>query len=124
MRSVLICVGLSVCFVCAMAATSVHHVPTGLTVIMDFRGAHSDPSVREMESESDKILKTTGLKLDWRLRDETAGQAYPDLVVMTFNGTCRFNQQTRVYTQSGPLASTATTDHIIQSFGQVDCDHV
>src|SRR4051812_33679531 len=117
MRSVLICVVLTFCLVFAMAATATRHIPSGLTVILDFRGAHSDPSVREMERESGNILKTTGLKLDWRLRDQTAGQVYPDLVVMTFNGSCKFSQTQRVYNERGPLASTKTTDHIIQSFG-------
>jgi hypothetical protein len=110
--------------VLTMAANSSHSIPSGLTVIMDFRGTHSDPSIREMERESGSILKSAGMKLDWRLRDQTNGQAYPDLVVMTFNGACKFDAPTRVFDEQGPLASTKTTDHLIQSFGQVDCDHV
>jgi hypothetical protein len=124
MRSVLICVLLTICLVFGMAATTASRIPSGLTVILDFRGAHSDPSVREMERESGSILKTTGMKLDWRLRDQTGGEAYPDLVVMTFNGSCKFDPAPRIYDESGPLASTTTTNHVIQPFGQVDCDHV
>jgi hypothetical protein len=124
MRRVLICVLLTVCLVFVLAATASSPIPSGLTVILDFKGVHSEPSIREMERESGSILQTTGLKLDWRLRNQTAGQAYPDLVVMTFNGTCKFNPVPRNYEALGPLASTTTTDHKIQSFGQVDCDHV
>ena len=124
MRPVLICVALTVGFVFAMSATSTHRIPSGLTVIMDFRGVHSDPSIREMERESGSILKNAGVKLDWRLRDQTDGQAYSDLVVMTFNGACQFDRSARVYDALGPLASTKTTDHRIESFGEVDCDHV
>jgi len=124
MRPVLICAGLTICLVFAMAATVVHSVPSRLTVILDFKGAHSDRSVREMESESANILKTTGLKLDWRLRNQTGGEAYQDLVVMTFNGSCKFDPAPRIYDELSPLASTGTTDHVIQPFGQVDCDHV
>jgi hypothetical protein len=124
MRPVLICVFLTACLVFTMAANATHSIPPGLTVILDFKGAHSDPSIREMERESGNILNTTGLKLDWRLRNQTAGQAYPDLVVMTFNGVCKFDPAPRNYDQLGPLASTKTTDHKIQSFGEVDCDHV
>ena len=124
MRPVLICVFLAVCLAFTVAATATHPIPSGLTVILDFRGAHSEPSIREMERETGSILKATGLKLDWRLRDQTAGEAYPDLVVMTFNGTCKFNPASRNYDGQSPLASTKTTDHVIQSFGQVDCDHV
>jgi hypothetical protein len=124
MRSVLICVLLTVCLVFAMAATATSSIPSGLTVILDFKGIHSEPSIREMERESGSILQTTGLKLDWRLRNQTGGQAYPDLVVMTFNGVCKFDPAPRNFDSLGPLASTTTTDHKIQSFGQVDCDHV
>ena len=113
MRPVLICVFLAVCLAFTVAATATHPIPSGLTVILDFRGAHSEPSIREMERETGSILKATGLKLDWRLRDQTAGEAYPDLVVMTFNGTCKFNPASRNYDGQSPLASTKTTDHVI-----------
>lgn len=124
MRRISICVLLTACLAFLLAATSHSPVPSGLTVILDFKGVHSEPSIREMERESGSILQTTGLKLDWRLRNQTAGQAYPDLVVMTFNGSCKFDPAPRIYDEAGPLASTNTTDHKIQSFGQVDCDHV
>lgn len=124
MRPVLICVLLTVCLVFVMAATGSAPVPSGLTVIMDFRGIHSEPSVREMERESGSILQNTGLKLDWRLRAQADEHVYPDLVVMRFNGTCKFDPAPKAYDEQGPLASTTTTDHVIQSFGQVDCDHV
>lgn len=124
MRSVLFCATLAVSFVVAMAATTPRGTPKGLTVVMDFKGAHSEPSIREMERESGTILKSTGLKLDWRLRNQTDGETYRELVVMTFNGTCKFDRNVRAYNPRGPLASTRTTDHVIQPFGQVDCDHV
>ncbi len=124
MRPVLICAILTVSLALALVATVNHPIPSGLTVVLDFRGAHSDPSIREMESETSNILKTTGLKLDWRLRNEASRETYPDLVVMTFKGSCKFDMSPRVYDEPGPLASTKTTDHQIQSFGQVDCDHV
>ncbi len=58
MRPVLICALITVCLVYSVAATASRPVPSGLTVIMDFRGAHSDNSIREMESESATILKS------------------------------------------------------------------
>jgi hypothetical protein len=124
MRPVLICVLLALGLVFAMAATTSAPVPSALTVILDFRGAHSEPSIREMERESGSILNTTGLHLDWRLKSQVKGEIYPDLVVMEFNGSCKFNPAPRFYDETGPLASTKTTDHQIQSFGEVDCDHV
>lgn len=124
MRSVPIYPLLAACLAFAAVATATSHIPSRLTVILDFRGAHSDSSVLEMERESGSILKTTGLKLDWRSRDDAPNGAYPNLVVMTFNGTCKFEPAPQLYDEAGPLASTRTMNHEIQSFGQVDCDHV
>src|ERR1700675_2028820 len=117
MRPVLICLLSAVCVVFVTAATAPSRIPSGLTVILDFRGIHSDSSILEMERESGSILKTTGLKLDWRSRDDAPKSAYPNLVVMTFNGTCKFEPTPQAYDKSGPLANTKTTNHIIQSFG-------
>lgn len=124
MRSVLICTLLTVCVALGLAATSGHPIPSRLTVIMDFRGLHSDPTIREMERETGNILKTTGLILDWRLRKDAFKESYADLVVMTFTGACRFDREPRVYDELGPLASTNTSNNQILPFGQVDCDHV
>jgi len=124
MRPVLICVFLVVGLGFAVTATTRSPIPSALTVILDFRGAHSDSSIREMELESGSILKTTGLRLDWRLKNQAKGEIYPNLVVMEFNGSCKFDPAPRNYDELGPLASTKTTDHEIQSFGEVDCDHV
>src|ERR1700749_3726255 len=109
MRSVLFCAVLAISFVFAMTANSPDgKMPHGLTVIMDFKGTSSEPSIREMEHESGNILKSTGLKLDWRLRNQTSGQSYSELVVMTFNGACKFDRSLRSYDELGPLASTKT----------------
>jgi hypothetical protein len=124
MRPALICALLTVCLVFLLAATVSSPLPAGLTVILDFRGAHSDPSIKEMERESSTIMKTTGVHLDWKLRNQAAADTYPDLVVMTFKGSCRFDPTARIYDELGPLGSTKTTDNEIQPFGQVDCDHV
>lgn len=124
MRPVLTCALLAVGLVVGLTATTSRSIPSGLTVVLDFRGVHSDRSIREMEHESASILKSAGMKLNWRLRSQIGQDSYPDLVVMTFKGSCKFDPAPRVYDELGPLASTLTTDHQIQPFGQVDCDHV
>ena len=124
MRPLLICASMAACLVVGLTAKTARPLPSGLTVVLDFHGAHSERSIREMERESSAILKTTGTQLDFRLRSQVGQDSYPDLVVMTFNGACRFDPVPRVYDELGPLASTLTTDHQIQPFGQVDCDHV
>ena len=64
------------------------------------------------------------MKLDWRLRDQTAVAGVSGSGRHDVQRRCQFDHAPRAYDERGPLASTKTTDHIIQSFGQVDCDHV
>jgi hypothetical protein len=94
-----------------------------LTIILDFKGAHSGASVSEMERESGLIMKSSGLQLDWRLAGDQSLH-YNNLVVMTFRGTCGFGPPSRRYYEPGPYASTKITDGEVQPFGDVDCDRV
>lgn len=98
--------------------------PSVLTVILDFKGPHSRLSLDEMERESGRILKSSGVKLAWRLVGEDPFASYDDLVVMTFKGACEYQPASPRYDELGPLAVTRVTDGEIQPFGEVDCDHV
>jgi hypothetical protein len=93
-----------------------------MTVILDFKGAHSGASVSEMEREAGLIMKSSGVQLDWRLPGEALH--YNILVVMTFRGSCGFGPPSRRYYEPGPYASTKITDGEVQPFGEVDCDRV
>src|SRR5256885_13639000 len=93
-----------------------------LTVILDFKGSHSTVSVAEMERESGRILKSTGVKLAWRMRDADPSASYNDLVVMTFKGSCEFEPAPPRYDELGPYALTRTSDGEVQPFGEVNCD--
>jgi len=59
-----------------------------LTLVLDFKGPHSAQTVREMQRETETILKDSGLHLDWRLREDAAKASYDDLVVLQFQGSC------------------------------------
>ena len=98
--------------------------PSVLTVILDFKGPHSRTSVREMERESGRILQSSGVKLDWHMLGDDPYASYPDLVVMTFRGACRYEPSAPSYDELGPLAVTHTSEGEILPFGEVDCDHV
>jgi len=100
------------------------HPWANLTVVLDFKGAHSDRSVNEMEREAEGILKVSGLRLDWRLRSEASANSYRDLVVVRFKGTCKIEPVPYVYDELGPLAFTYRTDGIVQPFGEVACDQI
>ena len=94
-----------------------------LTVILDFKGAHSAASVSEMERESGLIMKSSGVQIEWRLPGDQLLH-FDNLVVMTFRGSCGFGPPSRKYYEPGPYASTRITDGDVQPFGDVDCDRV
>lgn len=99
--------------------------PSVLTVILDFKGPHSRVSLKEMERESGLILRSSGVKLDWRNLGDDPYASYPDLVVMTFRGACEYESAgSQTYNELGPLAITHETDGEILPFGEVDCDRV
>jgi hypothetical protein len=95
-----------------------------LTVILDFKGPHSQTSIREMEREAGLVLKSSGVRLSWRILGEDPSGAYRDLVVMTFRGSCQYDPAPPRYDESGPLALTRITDGEVLPFGEVDCVRV
>jgi hypothetical protein len=95
-----------------------------VTVIVNFKGSYSAPSIKEMQREASAIIRTSGIRLDWRSRSEAADSTFNDLVVMTFKGTCIFNPMPIVVDELGPYAITRTTGGEVQPFGEVDCDHI
>src|SRR4051794_9473978 len=81
-----------------------------LTVIMEFKGAHSPTAVKEMKREAGLILKSSGVVLDWRVLGEDPFASYQDLVVMSFKGACEYEPAAPRYDELGPLAITRTTN--------------
>lgn len=109
---------------CAISAAAMDIPSPDVTVVLDFKGAHSSQAVQEMERESTLIMKTSGLRIGWTLRGETMGQSYNDLVVLTFRGSCAFDPAPPIYDELGPYASTHISNGEVQPFGVVDCDRV
>ena len=99
-------------------------VPSVLTVILDFKGPYSRAALQEMERESGLVLQSSGVQLDWQMAGEVAHASYSDLVVMTFKGSCEYEQTQPIYDERGPLAMTHSIDGQIQPFGEVNCDRV
>jgi hypothetical protein len=98
--------------------------PSVLTVILDFKGPFSRASLREMERETGLVLRSSGVRLDWRMMGENPHASYSELVVMTFKGNCEYEPAPPIYDELGPLAMTHTVDGEILPFGEVDCDRV
>lgn len=108
-------VGLSVDLSGAIAKPSLD-----LTVVLNFKGSYSTTVIGEMETETARILGSSGVRLHWSTLG--AGSFDTDLVVMTFTGSCRFGVPKPP--QSSPLAATLIVSGRITPFGQVYCDRV
>jgi hypothetical protein len=123
MRAVYACA----CLIAAFAALPACAAPSSspvVTVILDFKGVYSTRALREMQNESAAILRSSGVRLEWKLLGETGGKSFSDLVVMTFKGVCEYEPAPPRYDELGPYAVTKTTDGQILPFGEVDCDRV
>ena len=77
-----------------------------------------------MERETEVILSSSGLRLDWRLAADAARESSEDLVVVQFKGACHVEPIPYVYDELGPLAFTYSSDGNVQPFTQVSCDKV
>jgi len=123
MRLFLLCA----CLLTVIALPVAAQPPTSesdLTVVVSFKGAYSDVVVKEMEREAGDILRSSGVVLDWRTRNEAGASDFKDLVLMTFRGSCMFTPLPPRYDELGPYAITHSTSGDVLLFGEVDCDHV
>lgn len=99
--------------------------PSVLTVMLDFKGPHSRTALDEMEREAGRILKESGVVIDWRTsRVEPPEGFYGDLAVMAFNGDCQFSSGESRFSKPGALAITHVTDGDVLPFGEVNCTRV
>ncbi len=95
-----------------------------LTVVLDFKGPHSDRSIREMQREAEIILKASGIHLDWRTRGQASRESFADLVVVSFTGTCDVDTASEVVGKRAPLGSTFMSDGSMLPFSEIACDSV
>ncbi len=97
-----------------------------LTVVLDIQdNRYSRSSLSAMKTETERILKETGMTLDWRLKSELG--AYPEfanVVVFTMTGSCSANTAPMMIDERGPLALTYTSDGEILPFGELRCDRI
>lgn len=95
-----------------------------VTVILDFKGVHSDLAVHEMEREAGQILRASGVQLGWDVLGRQPGATYNDLVLMTFHGPCEYDSAPPRAENPGPYAMTHISNGEILPFGDVDCRRV
>jgi hypothetical protein len=112
------------CVVAMPLAAQTNKPSPDLTVILDFKGPRSQASLKEMEREAGRILKSSGFRLGWGLLGQDPAATYNDLVVFTFRGACEFVPAPPRNDELGPYALTRMTDGEVLPFGEVDCDRV
>jgi hypothetical protein len=109
----------------AMASTAAAAVPPStLTIVLDFKGPHSDRSVAEMKREFENVMKDTGLTFGWWLRGDPEPESVSHLVLVKFKGKCLLEPVGYLYDERGPLGVTYTLDGAVQPFAEVACDQV
>jgi hypothetical protein len=94
------------------------------TMVLEFRGPHSERSVAAMEREFEKIMKGSGLTFEWKQRAEADGAEFDNIILVRFNGSCAIEPPGFLYDERGPLAFTYSTDGSVQPFTEVACDHI
>ena len=124
MRFVL--VGLSALLTAAALCAASPQKNNNLTVVLDFKGPYSPASIAAMKQETQGILKSAGLHLNFRSREEASSSSFDDLVVVRFNGACELPPPP-LYDELGeigPLGSTYETDGRVQPFTEIACDRI
>jgi hypothetical protein len=113
-------------WICALAyfAATASAFGEGITIVLDFQGPRSEPSVAEMKREFEDIMKDTSLHFDFRLRSQASREDYADLLVVRFKGKCVLEPVGYLYDERGPMAFTYSTDGVVQPFSEVACDKV
>ncbi|MGD1071237.1 MAG: hypothetical protein ABSB15_13935 [Bryobacteraceae bacterium] len=123
MRPVYVCACLLAGLLTAFAADLPPSQPD-LTVVLDFKGSFTSPTIREMQREASHIIGASGIQLGWIRRDDAVHSTFNDLVVITFKGSCNYLPALLSNRQPGPYASTWIAAGAVQPFGDVDCDRV
>ena len=97
---------------------------SNLTIVLNFKGPHSDRAAREMQREAETILKTSGLHLDWRMPSQAPTESYADVVVVTLSGICDIDSAPYSTGKRGSLGQTFLSDASMLPFSEIGCDNV
>lgn len=98
-------------------------------VFLDFDSAPGTVPVEIMKKEVAKILKPSGVELDWRATDQNHGdEAFAGLVVLKFKGKCKLEGWSPPSEEVAPgertLGATKVVNGHVLPFTEVRCDEV
>lgn len=99
-------------------------------VFLDFDSVPGTVPVDVMKKEVDKILKPSGVALDWRMASENHGnEVFSGLVVLKFKGKCKLEGWSDTPASLFPgeertLGTTKVVNGQVMPFTEVRCDEV
>jgi hypothetical protein len=108
----------------ALAAGANPSDATVVTVVLDFEKPFSNRALLTMKRETAAVLKESGLRFDWEMRDEAAAKTFPNLVIVRFKGNCGPEAAAQNPGDLGILGFTYTSDGVVQPFSEVACDKI
>jgi hypothetical protein len=113
----------------AVLACSLPAYAADIGIFVQFENEPSPLSMREMKKEVAKLVKPTGLKLDWRLAADNRGtETFDQLLVLRFKGECQgenvpmFQPEDQLGTVA--LGTTEVSNGRILPYSEVQCDQI
>jgi hypothetical protein len=101
--------------------------PVQMTVLVDFEQPHSRHTLRQVQTQLDRVLSGTGLTLSLAERNglETPSR-FHDLLLFTMKGQCSMEALPigALSDERGALAMVHSTDGEILHYGEVECDKI
>jgi hypothetical protein len=107
------------------------NTPAPIGIYMSFDGPHADRAIAAMQQEVVALTKPSGFHLQWRsLEGRGADDAFSDLMVVKFNGSCNMEGIRLLFSELGPeadggaLGSTKTSDGQVLPFSELFCNRI
>lgn len=96
-----------------------------VAIYTQFVHAPSSRSVEHMKTELNAIMAPLNLHFDWRSLERANGrEAVAEIVVVSFQGTCRSDVLPPQVSHISALGWTHMTDGQVLPFSEVDCDRI
>jgi hypothetical protein len=112
-------------FLAMLCAPAPVMAASAVTLVLQFDQAYSARSLDAMEREVASIVRESGIKVDWRLRDDVqSSESFERLVVVHFHGTCILQPTAATMDERGYYAMTYISDGSVLPFSDVECDKI
>jgi len=97
-----------------------------VTIVLQFEHPFSELSIGEMKSVAQTLMNDSGVRLDWRRREElSSSESFPRLVVVSLRGYCEMNRLAQHLAREPlPLGYTYLTDGEPMPFSAIECDQI